>query len=292
MSIRAEGDDGAGAHTGPATTNPAGFISRWSTAKSLHIHALASTANATATPTVLLPGLVTASRSMLPLARCLVRRGHRVLILDPPGFGYSDKPRRALAMPEQADLIAAWLQSSGLHGARVLGNSFGAQLAAAVTARHPHAASRLVLLAPTAGPSIRRRMAWLRLLPGPSEALSGTSGKRRIELLTHIHRLCGDNPPLRLLNVAEYATASLPRALSAVRCAVLDQIETVLPDIQVPTLMIRADRDQLSSLAWAQELAATLPDGHLIALPHADHTAFFTQPERVASLAGAFLEGH
>lgn len=37
---------------------------------------------------VLLPGLVTASRSMIPLARALAGHGLRVWILDPPGFGY------------------------------------------------------------------------------------------------------------------------------------------------------------------------------------------------------------
>ena len=65
---------------------PKGFGSRWRTVHGLRLHALESAGGAGA-PVVLLPGLVTAGRSMIPLARALTGHGLRVWILDPPGFG-------------------------------------------------------------------------------------------------------------------------------------------------------------------------------------------------------------
>jgi pimeloyl-ACP methyl ester carboxylesterase len=99
----------------------------------------------------------------------------------------------------------------------------------------------------------------------------------------------GDEPPLRLLNVAEYGCASLARAAGALRGAVLEPIEQMLPHIGVPTLVIRADRDRLSSLEWAQHLAGLAPDGRLARLPGLGHDAFYQAPDAVAAAAAPFL---
>lgn len=56
---------------------PSGFGSRWRRIGSLRLHALRAAAPESAPPVVLLPGLVTASRSLVPLARVLARRGLR-----------------------------------------------------------------------------------------------------------------------------------------------------------------------------------------------------------------------
>lgn len=239
----------------------------------------------------MLPGLVTASRSMVPLARELRSYRLRPWILDAPGFGYSDKPSRALRMAEQADIIADWLRAVLPAPVRLLGNSFGSQLAATVAARHHDVVSRLVLLAPTADPAIRRRIAWVRAFPDPVGSVSRVSGRWRARLLGRMHDILGDRPPLRLLNAAEYACASLPRAASTMRCAVLEQMERALPHVSAPTLMIRADRDRLSSLEWARVATGLLSDGRLVRLPGLAHDAFYSRADTVAAVAGPFLAG-
>lgn len=242
------------------------------------------------TPVVLLPGLVTASRSMVPLARALAGYGIRAWIPDPPGFGYSDKPQRTLSLRDEATLIAQWLASAGCQPARLLGNSFGSQVAAAMAAGHPGTVEQLVLLSPTLDPAMRRRLSWL-----PVPSTRGRDGYRpydrwRIDLLSRLHAAMGDDAPLRLLNVAEYGCASLLRAAGTVRIAVLDPMEVALPDIAVPTLVIRADRDHLSSLDWAGRLVRLLPDGRLARLPGAGHNAFYAHPDMVAAVAAPFLQ--
>lgn len=62
-------------------------------------------------------------------------------------------------MTEQAAFVAEWLRAEGLAPARLLGNSFGSQVAASAAARHRDTVARLVLLVPTIAPGIRRRLA-------------------------------------------------------------------------------------------------------------------------------------
>jgi pimeloyl-ACP methyl ester carboxylesterase len=267
---------------------PDGFASRWRTVDGLRLHALESAGGA-APGVVLLPGLVTASRSMVPLARALGRQGIGTSLLDPAGFGYSDKPRRVLSVSEQASLVTGWLTATGRWPARLLGNSFGTQLAAAVAAGQPGAVSRLVLLSPTVAPQMRRWTEWLRVLPAPRRSPGGPAGRWRAELLSRLHGALGDAPPLRVLNVAEYGCAGLPRATGTLRDAVTHPIERVLPRVGAPVLVVRADNDDLSSLEWAERLAALPPEGRLTRLPGVGHDAFYRLPDKVAAVAGPFL---
>jgi pimeloyl-ACP methyl ester carboxylesterase len=226
---------------------------------------------------------------MVPLARALASRGVRAWILDPPGFGYSDKPQRALSVREQAELVAEWLTIIGCQQAPLLGNSFGTQVAAAVAAGYPCAVGRLVLLSPTVSPEIRQRLSWLRALPGPARACRWPSGRWRARLLAGVHRALGDDPPLRSLNIAEYGCAGLLRAAGTLRSAVLEPIEQALPHVRAPTLVIRADRDRLSSPEWAGRLARLAPGGELARLPGLGHDAFYQASGVVAALAAPFL---
>lgn len=267
---------------------PYGFSSRWQTVRGLRLHALQSVGGGDP-PAVFLPGLVTASRSMVPLARALASRGIPVWILDPPGFGYSDKPPRALSIRQQAALVAEWLDAIGCRPARMLGNSFGSQVAAAVAAGHPGAVGRLVLLSPTVAPQVRHRLSWMRTLPAAATTGLRPSGRWRARLLRRLHGALGDEPPLRVLNIADYGCASLLRAAGTLRCAVLEPIEQELPRIGVPVLVIRADQDRLSSLEWAGRLASLVPDGELARLPGLGHDAFYQAPGAVSAAAAPFL---
>lgn len=226
---------------------------------------------------------------MVPLARALTRHGLRPWVLDPAGFGYSDKPPYALAIREQADIVAEWLKVQGLTPARLLGNSAGSQVAAAVAARHDGDVSRLVLLSPTLRPALRRGLSWMRAVPASTGRRHQRSGRTRVQLLEAVHDRLGDEPSLRALNVVSYAFAGVPRAVSTARYAVGEEMERGLPSVRAPTLLVRADRDPLSSTPWVRHLAELLVDGRSARLPGLNHTAFYLAAEAVADIVGPFL---
>lgn len=266
---------------------PDGFRDDWRTVDGLRLHALVTESSAGAGDVVLLPGLVTASRSLVPLARELAGAGRRVWALDPAGFGYSDKPPHALGVDRLADVTAGWLRESGLVPAVVVANSFGTQVAAALAAQHDDVVERLVLVSPTPHPVIRAALGWLRRLPVPP-ARRGL-GRRRIRALAALHRRLGE-PPLRLLNLIEYACASVPRAVGTVRAAAADDIARSLSAVRAPTLILRSDGDHLSTRRWAGGLARGAPNARFAAIPGTGHAGFHETPERVARMVVAFLD--
>jgi len=72
---------------------------------------------------------------------------YRVIIVDRPGFGHSDRPRdRTWTAAEQADLIHTALQRLGVGPAVVVGHSWGTLVALALAERHRAGVAGLVLL--------------------------------------------------------------------------------------------------------------------------------------------------
>jgi pimeloyl-ACP methyl ester carboxylesterase len=246
--------------------------------------------------------MVAASRSMAPLAIALSRRGVAAVAPDLPGFGLSDKPARALDVDEHADALAAWMRAAAPDGAALLGNSFGSQIAAAAVQRHPALVPRLVLVAPTIDPE-QRRIA-LRVMPfldRPARrsrrprlpSVQRWRDRAQRGFLGASERRLGALPSLGRLLLTEYLSAGLLRALSTYRHSIRDEIADRLPDITVPTLVIRGENDHVVRAGWARRATDLLGDGHLVTVPGADHSGQLTAAEPIADLVAPFLrEGH
>jgi 2-hydroxy-6-oxonona-2,4-dienedioate hydrolase len=77
---------------------------------------------------------------MVPLAEVLAC-WFDVYAPDLPGFGRSEKPSRALDVPELADALARWLDTQRMEQAAFVVNSFGCQVVADLAVRHPRGSS-------------------------------------------------------------------------------------------------------------------------------------------------------
>ena len=77
----------------------------------------------------------------------LLLRTHRVIILDRPGFGHSERPRgRLWTAAQQAELLHKALQQLGVERSVVVGHSWGTLVALAFAVRHQAETAGLVLL--------------------------------------------------------------------------------------------------------------------------------------------------
>ncbi|MDK3256872.1 alpha/beta fold hydrolase [Blastococcus capsensis] len=59
----------------------------------------------------------------------------------------------------------------------------------------------------------------------------------------------------------ERRRAGLPRVVQAVRAHLADRLEDVVPQVQVPVLVLYGDRDLLCTEEWARSLSDRAPDG-------------------------------
>ena len=105
-------------------------------------------------PVVALHGLGGTKASFLPTLAALAEH-HRVIALDLPGFGESDKPIGApYDAPWFARTVLEALDGLGIDRPHLVGNSMGGRIALETGMRDPDRVDRIVLLCPA--------LAWLR----------------------------------------------------------------------------------------------------------------------------------
>lgn len=239
--------------------------SRWMEAGGIRIHSRSSAMRGSPR-FVLIHGLVISSLYMIPLAECLAAE-FEVHALDLPGYGRSEKPHVPMHVPALADAVAKWLRASELGSCHIVGNSFGCQVGAELAVRHPERVTTLILVGPTVDPAAPR-------------------------LFQQALRLLKDMPkePFRLwLNhVVDYIRAGPRFAAALMRIMVEDRIQTKLPRISCPTLIVRGERDPIVPERWAREAVSLLPRGHLSVIPHGSHCVHYAAPGSVTEALLAF----
>lgn len=233
----------------------------------VRIHALVGGLEHDAPPVVLVHGFGVSSTYFEPLARELAV-DRPVLAPDLPGFGRSDRPVGVPGIRELAEALLAWLEATRVRGATFVANSMGCQVVVDLLVRHPGRATGVVLVGPTVDPRARSAV--------------GQAGRLVVD--------CFREPPeLVAIVVRDYAAFGLRRLVVTGRSALADRIETKLPGIRVPALVVRGEHDPLVPERWAEEAAALLPLGRLEVVAGAAHAAHYTAPRAVAGLVRTAL---
>jgi pimeloyl-ACP methyl ester carboxylesterase len=246
------------------------MVSNWVDVRGRRLHARVSadTAPLGSLPLVLVHGLLVSSRYMVPLASRLAP-SFPVHAPDLPGYGRSVKPRRTLDVPALADALVDYLEAAGLEQVVLVANSLGCQIAVDCAARYPARVRKLVLLGPTVDPSSRptAKLALRWLLNVPLEPVS-------LDLV--VLRDLLDMGPRRLLHTF--------------RAMMDDRIETKLPLVRAPALVVRGGRDSTVSQEWAEQVVRLLPRGGLAVVPGVAHTINYNSPREVAQLVRTFVD--
>lgn len=217
-------------------------------------------------PVVLVHGLAGSGRwwrhNIEPLAHHF-----RVFMVDLPGFGgnHGGAPVPLAAMP---GLLAAWLDHLGLRRVALIGHSMGGRIVAELAADAPERVSRLILVDAAifpAGPE------WPRHARGLASALRYVS-------------------PTFLPVLATDAARAGPRNLLRASHALLTTgIDTKLPRITAPTLVVWGGRDTIVPRSLGEQVAALLPDARLVVVAGADHSPMWSRPAAFNAEVLAFL---
>jgi pimeloyl-ACP methyl ester carboxylesterase len=118
-------------------------------------------------PVLCLHGLGATKASFLPTIAALAGDS-KVIAVDLPGFGESDKPlRAAYDAPYFAGAVVALLDQLGFDRVHLIGNSMGGRVAIEVGLLYPERVDRMALLSPALAWLRDRRWRWLLRAPLP-----------------------------------------------------------------------------------------------------------------------------
>ncbi|WP_431279396.1 alpha/beta fold hydrolase [Leifsonia poae] len=200
------------------------------------------------------------------LCRVLSVRGH-VVAFDLPGFGGTAKPGTRLSVERYAHVIGRALDALGIGDCVVVGQSMGAQFAVELARMRPDIVSRVVVI----GPVVERAR---RTVVQQSAALARDT--------------LAEPPSVNAIVFTDYLRCGPRWYLKELRPMLGYAIEERVDDLAQPFLVLRGDKDPISSEGWCRELADRAPLSSFAAVP-GHHLVQQTAPDRVAHVIEMFL---
>jgi pimeloyl-ACP methyl ester carboxylesterase len=218
---------------------------------------------------------------------------HRVILVDRPGAGHSPR-MRGYGIAEHAALVARFIAEVGLDRPIVVGHSFGGAVALALALDHPHAVTRLALVAPLTQPDMVVHQPFRTFLAAPSWLREAACGVVAVPLGAaigpRVHRATfAPEPVAPDFDVACGAVLALRPATLA---AGFEEISTAprqlarmaarYPDLALPVSILFGRADQLldPEIHGARTVAA-IPAARLVMID-GGHMLPVTRPDAVA----------
>lgn len=206
---------------------------------------------------------------------------HRVYNIDFPGFGQSQIPPQVWGVDEYTRLLEDFVAYEKIDNPILLGHSFGGRVGILYASRKR---VKKLILVDAAGVKPRRSIRYYLKI------YTFKAGKHVIKALFR-----GDAAERRLnrwrsrFGSSDYngAPAMMQRILSRV---VNEDLKSVMPQIQAPTLLVWGEQDTATPLGDAKTMERLIPDAGLVSFPGCGHYSFLDNPIQFAAVLRSFLK--
>jgi pimeloyl-ACP methyl ester carboxylesterase len=212
----------------------------------------------------------------------------RVIAPDLPGFGRSDQPERAFTLEFLLDCLSELLEPISAEKVILVGHSLGGMLAQAICLERPEQVSGLVLIdcgllvqAQRLNPQLLLNLVpglgeWLytNLRKNPQAAyaslrlyysdLEKLPQEERNFLFTRVNqRVWSDDQRRAYFSTLRHIVAAVPRLQKG--------LAGRLAQVQVPTLVLWGEKDQINAPENGSALVQAQPNARLVVIPQAGH---------------------
>lgn len=200
----------------------------------------------------------------------ILAKTYRVIAPDLPGYGKSDRPRADYSIDYHAAMLKEFIDALGESKVAIAGNSVGGWIAAIFTLNNPEKVSHLILV----------DSAGLHRETFPPVSLNPSTKDEQKTLLLALYA-----DPSRVTDRMIDDQWEFRRDIRATVQATLDSLKTRmplldsrLPDIKIPTLIIWGKQDTLIPLEFAGKFAKGIPGSKLVVIDKAGHLPQAEQP--------------
>jgi pimeloyl-ACP methyl ester carboxylesterase len=229
---------------------------------------------------------------------------YRIIVPDLPGFGESKPLKNEHSLNNYAEWLNRFINGLKLDRPPILlGHSFGSIIASKFASEHPDSIEKLILVNPIGSPALEgprailTRMAlayyWLgRKLPQPL-ATQLLSAKPVVLLMSSVmaktHNIKSRKyiHSQHLEHFSEFANRQV--AAEAFKASVQNNVRDVANSINVPTLIIAGDLDDITPLKKQYELNDLFPKSQIEVINGVGHLTHYEKPIEVADAIKKFL---
>ncbi len=227
------------------------------------------------TPLVLLHGWGKQSEDYQELIKLIeLNKKYKVYAPDLPGFG-DELVEKPMDLAGYARWLEDYLQKGKIHKAILVGHSFGGRVAIKLAVREPELVSKLVLI--DAG-GIERKTKLIKLI----ELI------KFIKLDTGLGKIGGREIWRRIFGSGDYLRAT-PLMRETLKKVVAENLESELPEVGAPTLIIWGKDDHTTPL-WQGELMHRLIKNSELVVIDGDHGIPYRKAKEVAVVILEYLE--
>jgi 3-oxoadipate enol-lactonase len=218
---------------------------------------------------------------------------HRVILVDPPGHGGSEKLSSPFNFEDFAQAMVDVLDGLGIERAHFVGNSWGGMIGGTFAALHPDRIGRAVLMNCTASPAGRRQRLEYGLLLRAAKALGGIRGPLTGQVLKAFLGPTTLRSRPDVVNfvrdaVGQVDVHSSAWAVTSVVPQRPDQ-RALLGRVRTPVLVVAGAEDATFRVAETLEMAAAIPGAATAVLDGVAHLAALENPHLVNALIKDFV---
>jgi pimeloyl-ACP methyl ester carboxylesterase len=220
--------------------------------------------------------------------------GARVITFDKRGTGLSDRVADIPPLAQRVDDLRAVMDAAGLERAALMGVSEGGPLSIQFAATYPERTQALVLYGTDA------RTLWAPDYPwGASEAdydaegddMLRTWGSDASGTIAVMAPSMAHDPAFRTWFTRLLRACASPGAAVALhRMNRSIDVRPLLPQLDVPTLVVNRLGDRANPIDVARYLASAIPGAELVELPGDDHLPFLGDAQAIVDAVRLFLE--
>ncbi|MGZ5334652.1 MAG: alpha/beta fold hydrolase [Solirubrobacterales bacterium] len=252
-------------------------------------------------PVICVHGLGATKASFLPTVAALADH-YRVIAMDLPGFGDSEKPLgAAYDAPYFAHAVAALIDELEIERAHLIGNSMGGRVAIEMGLLRPERTEKVALLSPALAWLRSRRWRWLLQAPLPMLGLIQPAPRVITEPIVR-NLVPGGKDGWSAAGVDEFLRSFLtPRGrvafYEAARNIYLDEphgeqgLWTRMAEMSPETLFIWGRHDQLVPIAFMKHVERALPAARHLELNCGHVPQFEAAKETHRAISEFFAEG-